>query len=214
MNTFILKDRHFFFFSSPMIIEVGGRHDQHFLSGSMTNNDAVDRVRPACDRTWLERQIAARVVPVGLRQRHSFIASRGSTLIMLYCSHGATGLHRSSKQTPTQTNTAKRVFMQLQTQTGILMVVYEHKHHLGWMQTDTHTIPLLCTLSPATLLSFPSITAPTGAVKILHAVRPVHFLSCSLNGTVLKKTHHPLYFSNGSAQDPSYGSPPWVRLSI
>lgn len=54
-----------------------------------------------------------------------------------------------------------------------------HMHH-------TRTPPQPCSLLAASLLSCPSITAPTGTVNILYALRPVLFLSFTLNGTTLK----------------------------
>lgn len=66
------------------------------------------------------------------------------------------------------------------------------------MYTDTnthaHTLPQPCTLLAASLLSFPSITALTGAVNILYVLSPVLFLSFTRNGMALKKKI-PFYIS-------------------
>lgn len=49
-------------------------------------------------------------VPLGAtaKSEAQFGCLRGSTLIMPYCSHGAAGLHHSSKHTPTRTNRVTR----------------------------------------------------------------------------------------------------------
>lgn len=52
--------------------------------------------------------------------------------------------------------------------------------------THTHTFLQPCALLAASLLSRPSITAPTGAVNILYVLKPVLFHAFTLNGRALK----------------------------
>lgn len=76
--------------------------------------------------------------------------------------------------------------MPLPTKTDILMLVYEHKLEEMYTDPNKHTLPQTCTLLAASVLSCPFITAPTGAVKILHVQRSVLCLSVTLNGLALK----------------------------
>lgn len=96
--------------NNSTVIAVGGCHHQHFLSVSMTNNPHGGQ-SDGCPRQGLTRTSKrSPVFPVGAtaKSETQFGCFGGSTLIMPYCSHGATGLHRSSKHTPTQTNRARR----------------------------------------------------------------------------------------------------------